>query len=252
MTASANGGGSGTDASSYENSTAAMDTEIEVEPMSSASSSASRSPFANGIKAPSFDTTVFSDFVANVQEKTEQLTENIEQIDSTQVLESTKENALGLVDNALAGDWLNRGELYGAVQLALVVLLLRSPGVLDALVGFAVGPLTLLAGAAISAKSMWDLGRKQISIWPAPVPDAELRTGGMYSVIRHPVYAGLLLASVGFAVSTASPARLAVTAAMAAFLVKKIDVEEQFLRDTYPEWSDYEKEVPAKLIPKIW
>ena len=91
-----------------------------------------------------------------------------------------------------------------------------------------------------------------MSIWPAPVPGAELRTDGLYAQIRHPVYAGLLLASLGFAVSTGSPERFAVTLAFGAFLAKKIEVEEEFLATAYEGWEEYAEDVPYKLVPKVW
>lgn len=207
---------------------------------------------ATGYSPPSLDTGMFSDFVETAQAKVEELNTKLQDIDGNVVLEDSKENAIGLVDNLLAGDWLNRGELYGAVQLVLVLLLLRSPGFLDGLIGFIVGPVTLFAGAAFSGKALWDLGRKQVSIWPAPVPGGELKTAGLYQQIRHPIYAGLLLASIGFSVSTGSPERFAVTLAMAAFLSKKIAIEEEYLEKTYDDWNNYVQEVPYKIIPKIW
>ena len=209
-------------------------------------------PSFGGMEAPSFDTTAFSDFVDGAQTKVDEIVKKVQDIDGEELVEDLKSNAIGLVDNLLAGDWLNRGELYGAIQLAFVLLLLRSPGILDSLVGFIVGPATLIAGAVLSGKAAWDLGRKQLSIWPAPVPGGELKTEGLYATIRHPVYAGLLLASLGFAVSTGSPERFALTLGMAAFLAKKIDIEEEFLADQYPAWQEYCDEVKYKIIPKIW
>jgi protein-S-isoprenylcysteine O-methyltransferase Ste14 len=203
-------------------------------------------------EAPTFDTEVFSNFVATATDKFEELKTQVSKVDTTALVDDVKFNTIGLVDNAIAGDWLNRGELYGAVQLLFVVLLLRDPGLLDGLIGFVVGPLTLAAGAAVSAKALFDLGFKQLSIWPAPVPDATLRTDGIYSVIRHPIYAGLVLASAGFAATSASPERLALTIALAFFLGKKIAVEENYLVDVYPEYESYMADVPFKLIPKIW
>jgi protein-S-isoprenylcysteine O-methyltransferase Ste14 len=72
------------------------------------------------------------------------------------------------------------------------------------------------------------------------------------SAIRHPIYAGLVLASAGFAATSASPERLALTIALAFFLGKKIAVEENYLVDVYPEYESYMADVPFKLIPKIW
>lgn len=230
--------------------------QVDAEVVTPASGSAQNG--TDGIKmpsmpsAPSFDTGVFTEFVENAQQKIEELSARVQEIDPEELVGETKTNGIGLVDNFLAGDWLNRGELYGAVQLAFVLLLLRSPGILDSIVGFIVGPATLLAGAGLSGKALWDLGRKQLSIWPAPVPGAELRTDGMYGYIRHPIYAGLLLASIGFAVSTGSPERFALTLAMTAFLAKKIEVEEEFLSKAYDGWQEYVDEVAFKLIPNLW
>lgn len=159
---------------------------------------------------------------------------------------------MGLVDNLLAGDWLNRGELYGLLQIVFVVFLLRGASFLDAIVSFTAGPLLLAVGAFISGKSIFDLGRKQLSIWPAPVPDAQLSTDGLYQYVRHPIYAGLILASTGFAVATDSPAKIAITVAMAVFLSRKIEVEEEFLKDAYPEYDQYCENVPFKIIPKVF
>lgn len=212
-----------------------------------------------GFEAPTFDKTAFSDFVDMAQVKSKELQtkatevkEALSEIDVAVLADDAKAGGLGLVDNVIAGDWLNRGELYGAVQLLFVVLLLRSPGFLDTFIGFLVGPVTLLAGAVVSGKAVYDLGRKQLSIWPAPVPGAELKVDGIYQVVRHPVYAGLVLASLGYAAATGSAERLALAIALAAFLTKKIDVEEDFLMDAYPDYEAYQKEVPFKLVPRVW
>lgn len=212
-----------------------------------------------GFEAPTFDKTAFSDFVDMAQVKSKELQvkatevkDRLSEIDPAEVGEGLKSSAVGTLDNFFAGTWLDRGELYGAVQLLFVVLLLRSPGFLDAFIGFLVGPVTLLAGAVVSGKAVYDLGRKQLSIWPAPVPGAELKVDGIYQVVRHPVYAGLVLASLGYAAATGSAERLALAIALTAFLTKKIDVEEDFLKDAYPGYKAYQKEVPYKLVPRVW
>lgn len=207
---------------------------------------------SGAFSTPSFDTTVFSDFVDSAQSKIDEIQTQLSEVDTNALVEDVKSASVGLVDNVIAGDWLNRGELYGAVQLLFALLLLRSPGFLDALIGFLIGPLTLAAGAVISTKALFDLGRKQLSIWPAPVPGAKLKTGGMYQYVRHPVYAGVLLACLGYAAATGSPERFALTIGLGLFLSKKISIEEQFLAETYPEYSSYQEDVPHKLIPRIW
>jgi protein-S-isoprenylcysteine O-methyltransferase Ste14 len=74
----------------------------------------------------------------------------------------------------------------------------------------------------------------------------------LYNVVRHPLYAGVLLSTFGYATATASPERVALAVAFAVFLAKKISVEEEYLCDTYPEYSSYQDDVPFKLIPRIF
>lgn len=225
------------------------ETDEKPAPTSSAKPTSDGAP---SFEAPSFDTEVFSKFVDSAQEKVDELQQQFQEIDTDVLLADAKETSTGLIDNILAGDWLNRGELYGAIQLVFVILLLRSPGALDGLVSFLCGPLILFAGAFVSGKSLWDLGKKQLCIWPAPVPNGELQTDGLYEYVRHPMYSGLILVSAGWAVSTGSPARLALTVAFAAFLSKKIDVEEAFLVDAYPDYKSYCEKVASKILPGIF
>lgn len=226
--------------------------EAEKKPAASSPPFSSTSTPDEPAASPSFDTAVFSDFVDNAQAKIDEIGAQVTDIDTEALGSDVKAAGIGLVDNAIAGDWLNRGELYGGVQLLFVALLLRSPGFLDSFVGFLVGPVMLLVGAAISGKAAWDLGLKQLSIWPAPVPGAELRTDGLYSIVRHPVYSGLLLACLGYSAATGSAERLGLTLAFAYFISKKINVEEDFLQKAYPDYEDYQDKVWFKVIPRVW
>lgn len=178
--------------------------------------------------------------------------QQIQDIDTDILVSDASEAGKGLIDNLLAGDWLNRGELYGGIQLLLVYFLIRAPGLLDGVVSLLFGPILLLVGGFASGKAVLDLGRKQLSIWPAPVPNGELKTEGLYQIVRHPIYSGLLLASLGYSAMTGSPSRFAITAAFAFFLLKKVAVEEDFLLDTYPEYEKYCEDVPFKILPRIF
>mmetsp|Transcript_10752 Transcript_10752/g.32907 ORF Transcript_10752/g.32907 Transcript_10752/m.32907 type:complete len:121 (+) Transcript_10752:696-1058(+) len=106
-------------------------------------------------------------------------------------------------------------------------------------------PLLLTLGVA-------DLGYHQLSIWPKPVPDGTLKTEGAYSIVRHPIYSGVLLSSLGFSISSGSPARFALTLALGYLFMRKIGVEEEFLADEYDGYVEYQDAVPYKLIPKIF
>ncbi|OSX73042.1 hypothetical protein BU14_0382s0003 [Porphyra umbilicalis] len=201
---------------------------------------------------PSLNTTIFSDFVDDFDSKLQSVKQKVADVDVQQIQGESSASLKALADNFLAGDWLNRGELWGAVQLAFVYMMVKESN-LDNVVSFIVGPVVLISGAILSVKGAWDLGRKQISLWPAPVPDGTLKTKGIYGVIRHPLYSGLLLSSLGYASATSSAERFALTFALAYVLRKKIDVEEKFLVESYgDEYEDYMEDVPYKIIPKVF
>lgn len=228
--------------------------ESDADEQTTTSSSSSTGSSDNGFEfqAPSLNTTVFSDFVDTMQNKVADLRERVQNVDSDKLVADSIDSSKGLVDNFLAGDWLNRGELYGAFQIALVLFLFKKPVSMDVIVALVTGPMMILAGAGISAKALWDLGVKNVSIWPAPVPDGTLKTEGLYEIVRHPIYSGLLLSSIGFAVATHSPARLAVCVGLAVLLAKKINVEEDFLLEAYGDYADYQDKVPYKILPKVY
>jgi len=195
-------------------------------------------------------------FVTTTETKIDEVKDSIgkfvAEFDPAEASEDIKDGSQTLFGNFLAGEWLTRGEVFGAVQVVFAFALLQDSRFLDDLSSFAFGPLALFSGMAISAKSAMDLGVTNLSLWPRPVPEGTLKTEGLYSVVRHPVYAGLLLASLGWSGATHSPARFALTVALAVFLDKKLEVEEQYLEDQYTEYAKYKEEVPFKIVPKIY
>jgi protein-S-isoprenylcysteine O-methyltransferase Ste14 len=78
-----------------------------------------------------------------------------------------------------------------------------------------------------------------------------LRTEGVYSVVRHPIYSGLLLLATGWSLTT-SPWALLATAVLAVELDLKRRVEERFLATTYPQYAAYRSNVRHALVPGLW
>mmetsp|Transcript_18219 Transcript_18219/g.31579 ORF Transcript_18219/g.31579 Transcript_18219/m.31579 type:complete len:252 (+) Transcript_18219:134-889(+) len=193
-----------------------------------------------------------TEFADTAQKKIDEAVKYLQEVDPEELGEQTVETTKSLFTNFIGGEWLKRGEAYGAAQLVLAFLLLRDQPLLDGLTAFAVGPVTLFAGFYISFKALMDLGFKNLSIWPAPVEGGSLQTTGFYEKVRHPVYSGVLLASLGFANTTGSPAKFALTVALGVLFAKKIEVEEEFLEAKYPDYANYKEEVPYKLVPKIF
>ncbi len=150
-----------------------------------------------------------------------------------------------------------RGQGWVALQFALlgliavVGLLTRGgwpPGARTA-VGV-LGALLLAAGVVVAVLALTGLG-SALTAWPAPISGERLRTGGIYAVVRHPIYGSLVLMAAGFALLT-SPWTLLPTALLAVVLDLKRRVEEEFLAATYPDYVDYRRAVPHALVPGVW
>jgi protein-S-isoprenylcysteine O-methyltransferase Ste14 len=149
-----------------------------------------------------------------------------------------------------------RGEGWVVIQLGLFVLL--------ALAGTA-GPawgepwLTAgrLAGAGLIGAGMILAGlgllgiRDSLTAVPRPVDGGRLIEHGVYRVVRHPIYAGIIIAAVGWAVAAASPAALLVAAGMGVFFDLKTRLEEAWLLEAYPAYAGYQRRV-RKLIPFLY
>jgi protein-S-isoprenylcysteine O-methyltransferase len=91
--------------------------------------------------------------------------------------------------------------------------------------------------------------------WSASVTvkqDHTLIRGGPYSMVRHPIYSGLLLAALGSAIAFARiRCFLGVLVLTAAFRFKSL-VEERFMQEQFgAQYASYKHDVKA-LVPFIW
>ena len=138
-----------------------------------------------------------------------------------------------------------------SVQFALLVLILLLPSgdawVLPAWLATA-ARWTGLAGVAVLVLGAIGLGRSLTAL-PTPVPHGELRTGGPYRLVRHPIYTGVLALSYGAAVPSGSPAIFAAAIALTGWLAVKARWEEQQLRGRYPSYDGYAGRTP-RFVPR--
>jgi protein-S-isoprenylcysteine O-methyltransferase Ste14 len=87
-----------------------------------------------------------------------------------------------------------------------------------------------------------------------PVPDAQtpLRVSGIYAWIRHPMYAAVLLATLGVALSSGRVLSLLAFLALVAVLHVKAGFEDRMLQEKFGwQFSVYASRVPA-LVPQPW
>lgn len=75
---------------------------------------------------------------------------------------------------------------------------------------------------------------------------------GAYGVVRHPMYAGLILYELGLALWLESYAAALANAIPAVILALRILAEERFLKRELPGYADYMRRVRWRMIPFLW
>jgi protein-S-isoprenylcysteine O-methyltransferase Ste14 len=83
-------------------------------------------------------------------------------------------------------------------------------------------------------------------------PGQTVISTGPYALVRHPMYAGALLMLAGIPLALGSLWALLVLVAMMPALFWRLSDEEQFLARNLAGYSDYQRKVRYRLIPKVW
>lgn len=149
-----------------------------------------------------------------------------------------------------------RGEGWVALQVVLFVLLAAASTLGPAwgepwlTLGRLVGAVHVGAGLLVAGLGLLGL-RENLTAVPRPVENGRLVAHGVYGVVRHPIYAGVILAAVGFGLVTASPAALGVAVLLGVFFDLKARREEAWLLEAYPEYAAYRRRV-RKLLPFLY
>lgn len=113
-------------------------------------------------------------------------------------------------------------------------------------VGVALVVLGCLIGVAASRR----LGRN-LTPFPKPRDESQLVREGLYGVVRHPIYLGVIVGGVGWALARGSLVGLALALLLVPFFDAKARVEEQWLLERYPDYDRYRAEV-RRLIPWLY
>ena len=96
--------------------------------------------------------------------------------------------------------------------------------------------------------------RENLTAVPRPVEDGRLIDTGVYGLVRHPIYTGIILAAVGWGLVTASPPALLVAFGLGVFFDLKSRREEAWLLAAYPAYADYRQPRPqadpARLLTR--
>ena len=113
-----------------------------------------------------------------------------------------------------------------------------------------VGLILSVAGMAVLVSARQHLGRN----WSQTVSAKEgheLVTSGPYRYVRHPMYAGGLIAAIGSAI-VCGGAFVFLLVLLGAIFLWRVGAEDKLMEQQFPnEYPDYKKRTKA-LIPFIW
>jgi len=162
--------------------------------------------------------------------------------------------------NLSPGDREDRGNRWVLVAFGVIGLLLAYlPAYTDridvwTLDGDAVrwlGVVLFAAGGALRIWPVFVLGRR-FSGLVAIQPGHTLVTRGVYGVIRHPSYLGLLINSLGWALAFRSGVGVLLTALTIPPLIARIRAEERLLRTQFGTEYDAYRSRTSRLLPGIY
>jgi len=81
--------------------------------------------------------------------------------------------------------------------------------------------------------------------------DHELITGGPYSLVRHPIYTGMLLGLLGSAIAVGKWRGLLAVALVFVVLLRKLRLEEQWMRSQFGETYEHYASRTTALVPFV-
>jgi len=116
--------------------------------------------------------------------------------------------------------------------------------------GVALGAIMAGCGGVLSLRGVVDL-RENLTPFPKPLPGARLVESGAYSLVRHPIYGGLILGALGWGLLTASPLVLLGALTLVGFFDLKSRREEIWLADQFDNYSAYRSRT-KRLLPWLY
>jgi protein-S-isoprenylcysteine O-methyltransferase Ste14 len=137
--------------------------------------------------------------------------------------------------------------LAGGGIVACGLLGLEWPEGAQTLLGIA-GLVLAAAGLVLCVLGVRALGS---SFTPLPLPRAgELRRQGIYRLVRHPIYGGVIILALGWSLLR-SPLAVVPTALLTIVFELKSRREEVWLDERYPEYAAYRAATRRRFLPWV-
>lgn len=147
-----------------------------------------------------------------------------------------------------AHGWMPRAIAVLGTYLSVGIVLLQTEHLVRlSPLWSAISTLLILGGMGFACYAILFLGRS-FSVMPQA---RTLVTGGPYAVVRHPLYLGEAIATVGVLIPYVSPLTLSLFALQLMCQICRMQWEEQVLSHTFPEYEGY-KAGTARLLPGVY
>ncbi|OQA44531.1 MAG: Isoprenylcysteine carboxyl methyltransferase (ICMT) family protein [Chloroflexi bacterium ADurb.Bin325] len=146
-----------------------------------------------------------------------------------------------------------RGEGWFVLQMVLFAVILLTPRIPPVLLptwARGLGLIFLAAGGVLGTWGMIALGRN-LTPFPRPIDGGSLVTAGPYRFVRHPIYAGLILGTLGWALLRSNLLGVLLDVVLFLFFDLKSRREERWLAESYAGYGAYRRQV-RKLIPFVY
>src|SRR6516162_5914768 len=114
-----------------------------------------------------------------------------------------------------------------------------------------IGFLLYSIGGVLRLAPVFVLGRR-FSGLVAIQPEHHLVTGGLYGVIRHPSYLGLIIAVLGWGLAFRSGMGVIIAVLMLVVLLARIDAEERLLSETFGREYEAYRARTWRLVPYLY
>jgi protein-S-isoprenylcysteine O-methyltransferase Ste14 len=131
-----------------------------------------------------------------------------------------------------------------AIVGTFVVLFLRPSSETSVII---IGEIFVIVGVSMQIVSLLSLGR---SFGLVPTVRG-IKTTGLYTYIRHPMYASYLPLFTGYAITNPTPQNITILCIAMACLLVRVNEEEKIL-STEKTYQQYMHTVRWRLIPKIY
>ncbi|MFN3939702.1 MAG: methyltransferase family protein [Chitinophagales bacterium] len=112
------------------------------------------------------------------------------------------------------------------------------------------GYLIAITGVLIIAIAVLQL-KKNLTIFPTPVANGGLVTSGVYAIVRHPLYTGILSICFGVSIVRQDFLQCLFSVCILILFVIKSDYEEKLLEEKFTAYKNY-KTSTGKLFPNFF